>query len=270
MVGTTLGHYLLLDKLGEGGMGEVYRARDTRLDRDVAIKVLPDAVAADLERLTRFEREAKTLALLNHPHIAQIYGIEPVPGGSGAALVMELVDGEDLSARIARGPVPVAEALPIALADRRCARSGPRARHHPPRPQASQHQDQRRRRGEGARLRPGQGGRGQPFGRRSGELSDHGGDGHRRGSRAGHCGLHGARAGARPGRGPEGRRLGLRGRAVRDAVGQAGVFGRHDFGRARIGAEERPGLGPAAEGSAGGRPSAAAPLPGSGSTHSPA
>ena len=89
-------------------MGEVYRARDTKLGRDVALKILPDALASDPERLARFEREAKTLAALNHPHIAQIYGFED------RALAMELVDGEDLSQRIERGPVPIDEALAIA------------------------------------------------------------------------------------------------------------------------------------------------------------
>ncbi|MDQ3168852.1 MAG: protein kinase [Acidobacteriota bacterium] len=106
--GARLGPYTIMAPIGAGGMGEVYRARDSRLDRDVAIKILPEAFAADPERLARFEREAKTLASLNHPHIAQIYGIE------NDALIMELVDGEDLSARIARGPMPSAEALPIA------------------------------------------------------------------------------------------------------------------------------------------------------------
>src|SRR6187549_2160733 len=106
--GTRLGPYEILALLGAGGMGEVYRARDTRLDRDVALKTLPGVVARDPERLTRFEREAKTLASLNHPHIAQIYGVEE------RALVMELVEGEDLSQRIARGPIPIDEALPIA------------------------------------------------------------------------------------------------------------------------------------------------------------
>jgi serine/threonine-protein kinase len=98
-------------------MGEVYRARDTRLDRDVAIKVLPELFALDPERLTRFEREAKALASLSHPHIAQVYEIAELPSGetSVAALVMELVEGEDLSVRIARGPLPLSEGLPIAL-----------------------------------------------------------------------------------------------------------------------------------------------------------
>jgi hypothetical protein len=110
--GTRIGPYEILAPIGAGGMGEVYRARDTRLDRDVAIKILPALFATDPERLARFEREAKTLASLNHPNIAQIFGIERAP--SGHALVMELVDGEDLSARISRGPVPIEDAIAIA------------------------------------------------------------------------------------------------------------------------------------------------------------
>jgi len=110
--GTRLGPYEILSSIGAGGMGEVYRARDTKLDRDVAIKVLPEAFAADPERTARFQREAKTLASLNHPHIAAIYGIEE--SGGTHALVMELIEGEDLSQRIARGPIPIEEALPIA------------------------------------------------------------------------------------------------------------------------------------------------------------
>ena len=93
-------------------MGEVYRARDTKLNRDVAIKVLPELFAPDPERLARFKREAQTLAALNHPNIAAIYGIEESSGVR--ALVMELVEGDDLSTIIARGPLPLAEALPIA------------------------------------------------------------------------------------------------------------------------------------------------------------
>ena len=110
--GARLGSYQIVSTLGAGGMGEVYRATDTNLGRDVAIKVLPEAFAHDAERLARFEREARTLASLNHPHIAQIYGLEKSDGAS--ALVMELVDGEDLSDRIARGAIPLEEALPIA------------------------------------------------------------------------------------------------------------------------------------------------------------
>src|SRR5215213_3245607 len=107
--GSRVGACEILSALGAGGMGEVYRARDTRLQRDVAIKVLPDLFARDPERLARFEREARMLAALNHPHIAQVYGVE------GTALVMEFVDGEDLSQRLARaGAIPLDEALPIA------------------------------------------------------------------------------------------------------------------------------------------------------------
>src|SRR5512139_2176184 len=91
-------------------MGEVYRARDTQLDRDVAPKILPESFASDPERLLRFTREAKTLASLNHPGIAQIFGVIDRP----AALVMECVEGEDLAQRVARGPLPMDEALPIA------------------------------------------------------------------------------------------------------------------------------------------------------------
>ncbi len=93
-------------------MGEVYRARDAKLNRDVALKILPDAFAGDPDRLARFTREAQTLAALNHPNIAHIHGLEE--SGDTHALVMELVEGEDLSQRIARGAIPVDEALPIA------------------------------------------------------------------------------------------------------------------------------------------------------------
>jgi len=110
LVGQKLGAYEVVAKLGEGGMGEVYRARDPKLHREVAIKVLPGLLASDPARLIRFEREAQILAALNHPHIAQIYGVIEHP----AALVMEFVDGETLAQRIARGPLPVADALPLA------------------------------------------------------------------------------------------------------------------------------------------------------------
>jgi WD40 repeat protein len=109
--GSRLGGYEILALIGQGGMGEVYRARDARLGRNVAIKVLPDGVAADPERLARFEREAQVLASLNHPNIAHIHGIED---STGPALVMELVDGPTLADRIAKGPIPLNEVLSIA------------------------------------------------------------------------------------------------------------------------------------------------------------
>src|SRR6516165_2454510 len=110
--GTRLGAYEILTLIGVGGMGEVYRARDARLNRDVAIKVLPSEVAADRDRLARFEREAQVLASLNHPNIANIYGVDDSSGTP--ALVMELVEGPTLADRIAKGPIPLDEALPIA------------------------------------------------------------------------------------------------------------------------------------------------------------
>ena len=114
--GTRLGPYEILSPIGAGGMGEVHRGRDTRLNRTVAIKVLPDVFAADPDRLSRFDREAQTLAQLNHPNIAQIYGVEEFSNEHmrGHALAMEFVDGEDLADRIRRGPIPVDEALRIA------------------------------------------------------------------------------------------------------------------------------------------------------------
>src|SRR5262245_12595091 len=116
--GTRLGSYEIVAAIGEGGMGKVFRARDTKLNRDVAIKVLPDLFADDPERLARFTREAQTLAALNHSNIAHIHGLEefpPTSSGPGSyALVMELVEGDDLSVLITRGALPVPDAIAIA------------------------------------------------------------------------------------------------------------------------------------------------------------
>ena len=111
-IGSRLGHYDVTALIGEGGMGQVYRATDTQLGRDVALKILPDAFAADPDRLARFQREAHVLASLNHPNIAQIHGIEK--SNDTQALVLELVEGPTLADRIAKGPIPLDEALPIA------------------------------------------------------------------------------------------------------------------------------------------------------------
>src|SRR3954449_7454856 len=110
--GTRLGAYEIASVLGAGGMGEVYRATDTVLKRQVALKVLPPEVANDPERVARFQREAEVLASLNHPNIAHLYGLERSVGT--LALVMELVEGETLADRIARGPIPVDDVLPMA------------------------------------------------------------------------------------------------------------------------------------------------------------
>jgi serine/threonine protein kinase len=109
--GSSLSHYAILGPIGSGAMGEVYRARDTKLGREVAVKVLPEHFADDEERLRRFEREAQTLAALNHPNVAQIFGVDQV--GDTCFLVLELVPGESLEERLKRGPLPLDEALDV-------------------------------------------------------------------------------------------------------------------------------------------------------------
>ena len=111
MIGSRLAHYEITSHIGSGGMGDVYQATDSKLGRSVAIKLLPEAFARDAERVARFEREARVLASLNHPHIAAIYGLEE--SGERKFLVMELAAGETLASRIDRGPLPMDEALPI-------------------------------------------------------------------------------------------------------------------------------------------------------------
>jgi eukaryotic-like serine/threonine-protein kinase len=130
MIGKMISHYRIVDRLGAGGMGEVYRAEDTKLGRDVAIKVLPSALASDPARLARLQHEAKVLATLNHHNIASIYGLED--SGSTCALVMELVEGSTLAERIAMGPLPLDEALPIVRQILARLVSGPSLPDHPP------------------------------------------------------------------------------------------------------------------------------------------
>ena len=113
MIGKTVGHYQVLEKLGEGGMGEVYRARDTRLNRDVALKTLPASLAGDPERVARFSSEAHRLAALNHPNIVHVHGVEDA-APSGPCIVMELVSGRTLAEMLGSGPLPVADALGLA------------------------------------------------------------------------------------------------------------------------------------------------------------
>jgi len=113
VLGKTISHYKVIEKIGQGGMGEVYRATDTKLNRDVALKILPEQFASDSQRMGRFQREAEVLASLDHPNIGQIYGIEDA--GQTKALVLQLIEGPTLAERIAQGPIPVEEALKIAL-----------------------------------------------------------------------------------------------------------------------------------------------------------
>ena len=113
MIGHTIAHYTITEKIGQGGMGEVYRATDTKLKRDVALKVLPGSFTQDPQRMARFTREAQVLASLNHPNIGAIHGLEEADGVR--ALVLELIEGEDLFERIAKGPIPLEKSLKIAL-----------------------------------------------------------------------------------------------------------------------------------------------------------
>ena len=111
MIGKTLGHYRITNQLGKGGMGEVFQAKDQKLGRDVAIKVLPEEFARDADRVARFQREAKVLASLNHPNIAAIHGLEESEGTN--FLVLELIEGQTLADRIKAGPIPVEESLKL-------------------------------------------------------------------------------------------------------------------------------------------------------------
>jgi serine/threonine protein kinase len=113
MIGKSLAHYEITAEIGKGGMGEVYQAKDQKLGRDVAIKVLPEEFARDADRVARFQREAKLLASLNHPNIAAIYGLEESNGTH--FLVMELIEGNTLADQIKTGPIHVEEALKLAL-----------------------------------------------------------------------------------------------------------------------------------------------------------
>ena len=245
--GTRLGVYEITAPIGEGGMGQVYRATDTTLGRQVAIKILPDAFAADPERLARFEREAKTLASLNHPHIAAIYGFEKSSGVH--ALVMELVEGEDLSQRIARGAIPIDEALPIA----KQIAEALEAAHE----QGIVHRDLKP---ANIKVRPdgtvkvldfglakARGARGRCVVGRVAVADDHDArhDAGRDDPR--HRGLHVAGAGQGPDRRSARGCVGVRRGALRDADGDAGVRGERRLRGAGVGARPRAGLDAVAE-----------------------
>ena len=238
--GARIGAYEIVSLLGAGGMGEVFRARDTKLNRDVAIKVLLAEVAGDPERLARFHREAQLLASLNHPHIAAIYGVEDARAGQAAtlALVMELVGGSTLADRLASGPIPVDEALADRPPDCRSARSRPRPGHRPSRPETCERQGARRWHRQGARFRAresvGFSGR---IARERHDVADpldarDAGRAHPR-----HGGLHGAGAGAGTTGRSTRRHLGLRRHRVRDARRPAGVRRRRHLDHARGGAQ---------------------------------
>jgi hypothetical protein len=153
LIGQRIGHYEIAELIDEGGMGQVYRARDLTLPRDVAVKVIPPALSHDAARRARFRQEAELLASLSHPHIAHVYSF--VEEGDRALLVMELVPGQTLAERIARGALPGGGGAADRATDRRRARRRPRAGRGASRPQASQREDHAGRRRQSTRLRPG-------------------------------------------------------------------------------------------------------------------
>ena len=148
--GSRIGPYDVIAPLGEGGMGVVFRGRDSRLQRDVALKLLPDNLASDPDRLSRFQREAQMLASLNHANIAQIYGLEQVNGST--CIVMELVEGQTLAERLKNGPLSYDEVLDYLPADCRRSVDCARARYRSPRPETCKYQVDAERHGESARF----------------------------------------------------------------------------------------------------------------------
>ena len=258
--GTKLGPYEVVTLLGAGGMGEVYRARDVRVDRAVALKVLPEEFFESEERRQRFEREARMLASLSHPGIAVLYSFEEIPGSSPSSSRRHSRHG----ARRRRGPRSAPRFRPpsprrisfVREADRGGPGGGARERDRPPRPQALQRKGDARRPGEAAGLRPREdlrgGGRGRGGnGRRPHGVSDALGAGDGGGRHPRHGGVHEPRAGSRQaGRQADGR-LGLRLRPLRDADRKKGLRRGNGFRHARRDTQGGPELGGAAGADAG-------------------
>ena len=218
--GALFGPYVVSGLLGAGGMGEVYRARDPKLGRDVAIKVLPADVTGDPDRLARFTREARLLASLNHPNIGAIYEVEEAAGVQG--LVLELIDGPTLADRLATAAMPVREVARHRQADRGGARGRAREKHRPPRSQAGQHQADARGRRQSHRFRHREGRRPRGPGCRNAN-----------GTRHRHGRVHEPGAGARRIRRQAHGHLGVWLRALRDVDGPAAVRGQHVVGHSR-------------------------------------
>ena len=270
MIGKTLGHYEIIGLLGKGGMGEVYRAQDTTLNREVAVKVLPPEFSHDLERVARFEREATTLAKLQHTNIATIYGFEK--DQDRRFLVMELVEGEELAERLRPRPDPGGGGHLPGRPDRRRSRGGSRPGHRPSGSETGEHQDHPHRGRQDSRLRA----RARLC--RRGRRRQHDGDRqlahHHRGHDPGrghprHRGLHESRAGPRQDHRPAGRHLVLRGGLLRDAHRGPPLRRRDRFGFHRGDPAPRSRPDPAAGGAAP-DPHPAAPLPGPGQAAAPA
>ncbi len=216
--GRTLAHFEMLELVGAGGFGEVYRARDTRLDRIVAIKILPQAFAVDAERRERFRREAIAASALNHPHICTVH--ELVEADGHFLIVMELVEGQTLHERLKAGPLPVAEALPIAIQIADALGRGAPGGDPPPGREVPEHRADEAGAGEGARLRPGEAPRVRDAaGRADAGEADGGRD------VAGDAGVHVARAASRQAARPAERSFLIRRRPLPDGDRAAAVRG---------------------------------------------
>ena len=274
MIGSSFSHFQVTSKLGEGGMGEVWRAEDTKLGRDVALKMLPEVFAQDPERLARFEREARVLASLSHPNIAGIHGLEEVDGKR--FLVMELVDGETVAERIQRGPMPVEEAARIAKQIAEAVESAHEKGVDSPRPEAGERQDHAGWAGQGAGLRSGEGigsgdrcpasGVGQDLSLSPTLTQAMTGIGVLLGNR----GLHEPGTGPRQTRGPEGGHLGLRLHPVRDADRPEAVHRGNGYRCDRCGGAQGTGSGRTSAKGAGAHSAPARALSGKGLDPSPA
>ena len=269
-IGTRIGPYQVIGSLGQGGMGEVYRARDTRLNRDAAIKVLPAAFAQDADRVARFRREAQVLAALNHPNIAAIHGLEDA--NDTVALALEYVEGEDLAERLTTRRHPARRSAGHRPPGRGGAGSRARQGHRPSRPEAGQHQGPDRWHRQDSRLRARQGvrRRGLLVGCPNSPTITSPAGITAAGDDPRHSRLHEPGAGSWRTGGQAHRRLGAGMRDLRDVDGQTGVCRRESFRHRCRRSSRRAGLAGSSRRDAATDSSTARTLPAKGSARAPA